>query len=55
MSNRLEDVSYRSGVIVALIKTLMDDVETSPTITNKQAVMELLQQMCCKSSAAFIC
>ena len=38
MSNRLEDVSYRSGVIVALIKTLMDDVETSPTITNKQAV-----------------
>ena len=41
MSNRLEDVSYRSGVIVALMKTLMDDVETSPTITNKQAVMEL--------------
>ena len=48
MSNRLEDVSYRSGVIVALMKTLMDDVETSPTITNKQAVMELYNRCECQ-------
>ena len=41
MSNRLEDASYRSGVIVAMMQTLMDDVDTTSTITNKQAIMEL--------------
>lgn len=54
MSNRLEDVSYRSGVIVALIKTLMDDVETSPTITNKQAVMELYNRCVVKLGCVYL-
>ena len=54
MSNRLEDVSYRSGVIVALMKTLMDDVETSPTITNKQAVMELYNRCVVKLGCVYL-
>ena len=54
MSNRLEDASYRSGVIVAMMQTLMDDVDTSPSITNKQAILELYNRCVVKLGCVYL-